>query len=43
MMQVTDNPILQKQINAGTKGRKKGHSYEMELAQRLNVIQVILF
>ncbi len=36
MAQITTNPILQKQIEAGKKGRKKGHSYENELATRIN-------
>lgn len=35
-MKITNNPIQQLQIEAGTKGRKKGHSYEKELAERIN-------
>lgn len=37
-MQKTTDPTLLHQIDAGTKGRKKGHSYESELAKRLNKI-----
>lgn len=40
MAQTTDNPILQNQISAGTKGRKLGHSYEDELARRINSISM---
>jgi hypothetical protein len=36
MAQISNNPILLHQIDAGTKGRKKGHSYENELALRIN-------
>lgn len=37
-MKITNDPIQQHQIEAGTKGRKKGHSYEKELAKRINKI-----
>lgn len=36
MAQITTDPILLLQINAGTKGRRKGHSYENELASKIN-------
>ena len=36
MAQVTNNPTLQSQINAGVQGRQHGHSYESILADRLN-------
>ena len=36
MTQLTDDPMLLHQIDAGIKGRKKGHSYENELASRIN-------
>lgn len=36
MAQITDNPTLRQQIQAGTKGRKRGHSYENELASKIN-------
>lgn len=36
MAQITTDPILLHQINAGTKGRRKGHSYENELASKIN-------
>lgn len=35
-MQKTTDSKLRHQINAGVKGRKKGHSYEDELARRIN-------
>ena len=35
-MQTTTDSVLLHQINAGAKGRKKGHSYENELAKRIN-------
>lgn len=35
-MQTTTDKILQHQINAGIKGRKKGHSYESVIANKLN-------
>lgn len=40
MAQVTDNPTLQNQINAGTKGRKRGHSYESTITDRLNKLSM---
>lgn len=39
-MQKTTDSILLHQIDAGIKGRKKGHSYENELAKRLNAISM---
>ena len=39
VMQITTDPTLLHQIDAGTKGRKRGHSYENVLAQRLNSLQ----
>lgn len=36
VMQITTNSTLMHQIDAGAKGRKKGHSYENELAGHLN-------
>lgn len=36
MAQITNNPTLLHQIDAGLKGRKKGHSYENELASKIN-------
>ena len=39
-MQVTTNKNLLRQIDAGTKGRKKGHSYENELARRVNALKM---
>lgn len=36
MAQITTNPILLHQIDAGTNGRKKGHSYENELSSKIN-------
>jgi len=39
-MQITTDPTLLHQIDAGTKGRKRGHSYENELAQRLNSLKL---
>lgn len=36
MAQITTDPTLLHQINAGTKGRKKGHFYENELSSRIN-------
>ncbi len=40
MAQITNNPILLHQIDAGTMGRKMGHSYEMELAYRINAAKM---
>lgn len=39
-MQITLDSNLRHQIDAGTKGRRRGHSYENELAQKLNDIQM---
>lgn len=36
MAQITNNPVLLHQIDAGTKGRKRGHSYENELTSKIN-------
>lgn len=36
MAQITKDPTLLHQIDAGTKGRKRGHSYENELASKIN-------
>lgn len=36
MTQVTTDPTLLHQIDAGIKGRKKGHSYENELSSKIN-------
>lgn len=36
MAQITDDPTLLHQIDAGAKGRKRGHSYENELASKIN-------
>ena len=38
MAQITNDPTLLHQIDAGTKGRKGGHSYENELASKINTI-----
>lgn len=39
-MQINSDSILQHQIDAGVKGRRRGHSYENELTKRLNNIQL---
>jgi len=39
-MQSTTDSTLLHQIDAGTKGRKRGHSYENELAKRLNSLSM---
>lgn len=39
-MQITLDSNLRHQIDAGAKGRRKGHSYENELAQKLNDIRM---
>lgn len=39
-MQITSDSILQHQIDAGVKGRHRGHFYENELAKRLNNISL---
>ena len=36
MAQITKDPTLLHQIKAGAKGRKRGHSYENELASKIN-------
>ena len=36
MAQITNDPTLLHQIDAGAKGRKRGHSYENELASKIN-------
>lgn len=36
MAQITNDPTLLYQIDAGAKGRKRGHSYENELASKIN-------
>lgn len=36
MAQITNDPTLRHQIDAGAKGRKRGHSYENELASKIN-------
>lgn len=38
-MQTTTDRILQKQIDAGIKGRRKGHSYEAVIADSLNNVR----
>lgn len=40
MAQITNNPTLLHQIKAGTKGRRKGHSYENELVSKLNAVKM---
>ena len=37
MAQITNDPTLLHQIDAGAKGRKRGHSYENELASNINL------
>ena len=37
MAQMTNDPTLLHQIDAGVKGRKRGHSYENELASKINL------
>lgn len=40
MAQTSNNPVLLHQIAAGIKGRKKGHSYENELASKINAAEM---
>ena len=40
-MQITTDKKLQGQIIAGTEGRKKGHSYESIIAEKINSIKEI--
>lgn len=40
MAQTTNDPTLLRQIDAGVKGRKRGHSYENELASKINSISM---
>lgn len=40
MAQNTNDPTLLHQIDAGAEGRKKGHSYENELASKINATQM---
>ena len=37
-MQITNDSILKEQIMAGLKGRRKGHSFESKIVERLNSI-----
>lgn len=37
---MTNDPTLLHQIDAGVKGRKRGHSYENELASKINSISM---
>lgn len=37
-MQITNDSILKEQIMAGLKGRRKGHSFEAKIVERLNEI-----
>lgn len=40
MAQTTKSPTLLHQINAGIRGRRKGHSYEKELTRKINSISM---
>ncbi len=40
MAQITNDPTLLHQIDAGAKGRKRGHSYENELASKINAMSM---
>lgn len=43
MAQITNDPTLLHQIDAGAKGRKRGHSYENELANKINATPMPYF